>query len=129
MRKIFPVISLFLFYSCVKGYGTAYVENNLTIYCTNNSDLSSAKSLAKFWFDNKLIQNKEQFIRINVIPNKPRQIQLIANNVKIAKQLSYEELSKLQWLENQLNSTIFKDSKIDVVVCDNRFNVINDLNY
>jgi hypothetical protein len=129
MRKIFPIVVLLIFYSCVKGYGTAYVENNLTIYYTNNSDLQFAKRLAKFWFENKLIQNKQQFIRINALPNKSRQIQLITNDIKTAKQIGFEELSKLQMLENQLNSTIFKDAKIDVVICDNRFNVLNDLNY
>jgi hypothetical protein len=129
MIKIIPIIGLLILFSCVKGYGTAYVKNNLTVYYTIDSDLDYSKKIAQFWFDNKLIQNKEQFIRICNPPNQAKQIQLIAIDVLDAKKLDFEELNRLQELENQLNATIFKSSKIDVVLCDNRFNVINDLNY
>jgi hypothetical protein len=43
--------------------------------------------------------------------------------------LKFEEIEEIQKLENDLNKTIFKENKVDVVICDSRFNVTNDLNY
>jgi hypothetical protein len=129
MIKIFPIFFFLILFSCVKGYGVAYVKNNLTVYYTIDSDLQSAKLLADFWFNNQLINNKKQFLRINYVPNKPRQIQLVANDPIAAKKMNFEELNLLQNIENQLNESIFKTAKIDLVLCDNRFNVVNDLNY
>jgi len=118
-----------IFSSCSKGYGTAYIQKNLTVYYTNDKDLDSAKKLADYWFDQKLIGNKPQTIRLVYNDKKPRQVQLLANEISQVKSLDFKELKALQDLENDLNKTVFKNSEIDVVICDSRFNVINDLNF
>jgi hypothetical protein len=115
--------------SCSKGYGTSYIQKNLTIYYTNKNDLKLAKSLADYWFTNGLIGEKKQAIRLFLLDNKSRQVQLIALKKIDANSLKFEEIEEIQKLENDLNKTIFKDNKVDVVICDSRFNVTNDLNY
>jgi hypothetical protein len=115
--------------SCSKGYGTSYIQKNLTIYYTNKNDLKLAKSLADYWFTNGLIGEKKQAIRLFNLDNKNRQVQLIALKKIDANSLKFEEIEEIQKLENDLNKTIFKDNKVDVVICDSRFNVTNDLNY
>jgi hypothetical protein len=115
--------------SCSKGYGTSYIQKNLTIYYTNKNDLKLAKSLADYWFTNGLIGEKKQAIRLFLLDNKNRQVQLIALKKIDANSLKFEEIEEIQKLENDLNKTIFKDNKVDVVICDSRFNVTNDLNY
>jgi hypothetical protein len=115
--------------SCSKGYGTSYIQKNLTVYYTNKNDLKLAKSLADYWFTNGMIGEKKQAIRLFNLDNKNRQVQLIALKKIDANSLKFEEIEEIQKLENDLNKTIFKDNKVDVVICDSRFNVTNDLNY
>ncbi len=115
--------------SCSKGYGTSYIQKNLTVYYTNRNDLKLAKKLADYWFVNGLIGVKSQSIRVFNVDNKNRQVQLIALKKLDVNSLKFEEIEEIQKLENDLNKTIFKDNKVDVVICDSRFNVTNDLNY
>jgi len=115
--------------SCSKGYGTSYIQKNLTVYYTNRNDLKLAKKLADYWFVNGLIGDKAQTIRVFNVDNKNRQVQLIALKKLDVNSLKFEEIEEIQKLENDLNKTIFKDNKVDVVICDSRFNVTNDLNY
>lgn len=115
--------------SCLKGYGTSYIQKNLTVYYTNRNDLKLAKKLADYWFVNGLIGDKAQTIRVFNVDNKNRQVQLIALKKLDVNSLKFEEIEEIQKLENDLNKTIFKDNKVDVVICDSRFNVTNDLNY
>lgn len=115
--------------SCSKGYGTSYIQKNLTVYYTNKNDLKLAKKLADYWFVNGLIGDKAQTIRVFNVDNKNRQVQLIALKKLDVNSLKFEEIEEIQKLENDLNKTIFKDNKVDVVICDSRFNVTNDLNY
>jgi hypothetical protein len=82
--------------SCSKGYGTSYIQKNLTVYYTNKNDLKLAKSLADYWFENGLIGDKAQTIRVFNVDNN-RQVQLIALKKIDANSLKFEE-----------NDTLFK---------------------
>lgn len=115
--------------SCSKGYGTSYIQKNLTVYYTNKNDLKLAKYLADYWFANDLIGEKAQTIRLFNSDDKNRQVQLIALKELDVNSLKFEEIEEIQKLENDLNKTIFKENKVDVVICDSRFNVTNNLNY
>lgn len=131
MRRTFfvSIILISIVSSCAKGYGTAYIQKNLTIYYINNKDINLVKSLSNYWFEHKLIGRKSQSLRLYHDNNKVNQLQLISNDLVNVKKLNFEEIKALQELENDLNKTIFQNNKIDLVVCDSRFNVVNDLNY
>ena len=130
MKVYIGLISLiFLFFSCAKGYGTTYVSENLTIYYTIPSDLNQVKALAVFWKQNELIGKKNQSLRLFKLENGPYQVQLIAIKNEDSKTLKFDEIKMLQELENQLNKEVFQKNKIDLVICDSRFKVLNNLNY
>jgi hypothetical protein len=116
-------------FSCSKGYGTSYVQKNLTVYYTNNNDLNLVQKLADYWFSNGLIGTKAQTIRLITEGKNNRQLQLIAVKNLDVKSLKFDDISKLQTLENELNQTIFKGNEVDVVLCNSRFIVTNNLNY
>ncbi len=116
-------------FSCSKGYGTSYVQKNLTVYYTNNNDLNLVQKLADYWFLNGLIGAKAQTIRLITEGENNRQLQLIAVKNLDVKSLKFDDISKLQTLENELNQTIFKGNEVDVVLCNSRFIVTNNLNY
>ena len=130
MKVYIGLISLiFLFFSCAKGYGTTYVSENLTIYYTIPSDLNQVKALAVFWKKNELMGKKNQSLRLFKLENGSYQVQLIAAKNEDSKTLKFDEIKMLQELENQLNKEVFQKNKIDLVICDSRFKVLNNLNY
>ena len=130
MKKILIVVFFLttILFSCTQGYGTAYSRKKLTIYYTNNKDLDAVKKLADFWFSKALISNKPQSIRFLNI-DTVRQVQLIQSPNFTTKTLNFESIKNLQELEDNLNETVFFKNNVDVVICDSRFNVINNLNY
>lgn len=130
MKVYIGLISLiFLFFSCAKGYGTTYVSENLTIYYTIPRDLNQVKALAVFWKENELMGKKNQSLRLFKLENGSYQVQLIATKNEDSKTLKFDEIKMLQELENQLNKEVFQENKIDLVICDSRFKVLNNLNY
>jgi len=130
MKKILYIIFVIsaILVSCTQGYGTAYIRKNLTIYYTNTKDLEVVKKLAGYWFENKLITDKQQTIRVFHV-DSVCQLQLIHSTNFNSKKMNFEAIKNLQLLEDDLNRTIFSMNKIDVVICDTRFNVQNNLNY
>ena len=123
------LLLVLLFFSCAKGYGTTYVSENLTIYYTTPSDLQQVKALALFWKKNELMGTKNQSLRLFKLDNGSYQVQLIASKNEDSKTLKFDEIKMLQELENQLNKEVFQKNKIDLVICDSRFKVLNNLNY
>lgn len=130
MKKIVisNLIILSLVLSCAKGYGTAYIQKNLTIYYTNDKELSNVKKLADYWFSHELISEKSQTIRF-FYTDSISQVQLIKVSGFNAKSPDFDVIKDLQTLEDDLNRTVFFKNKVDIVICDSRFNVVNDLNY
>jgi hypothetical protein len=114
--------------SCTKGYGTVHVQKNLTIYYNNNKDVNTVKELANYWISRKLILDKPQTIRY-FHADTICQLQLIKTPSFNPKTLNFDAIKELQNLEDELNGTIFSKNKVDVVICDSRFNVLNNLNY
>ncbi len=119
----------FLFFACAKGYGTSFVSGDITIYYNAPSELNEVKILADFWTKNGISGNKKQFLRLYKTDKGDRQLQIIATKPEMGKALKFEEIKLLQELENKLNKEVFIKDKIDLVICDSRFTVLNDLNY
>lgn len=114
--------------ACAKGYGDAYIQKNLTVYYNNEKDMNSAKKLSDYWISRGLILDKPQTIRY-FHTDSVSQVQLIKTPNSNVKTLNFGAIKELQSLEDELNNIIFSKNKIDIVICDSRFNVINNLNY
>jgi hypothetical protein len=123
------LFTVFIVSSCAKGYGTAYVSGNVSIYYYSPNDLNQVKTLAEFWNRNNLAKKKKQFLRVFKTGKGNFQLQLIASKSELANNLKFDEIKLLQELENKLNKEVFTQNKIDLVICDSRFTVLNDLNF
>jgi hypothetical protein len=123
------LFSVLILLSCAKGYGTAYVSGDVSIYYYSPEDLNQVKALAEFWNRNNLSNKKKQFLRIVKTDKGNYQLQLIAFKSELAQRLKFDEIKLLQGLENKLNKEVFTQNKIDLVICDSRFTVLNDLNF
>jgi uncharacterized protein YdiU (UPF0061 family) len=86
------------------------------------------KKLADYWFSHELISEKSQTIRF-FFTDSISQVQLIKVPGFNAKSPDFDVIKDLQTLEDDLNRTVFFKNKVDIVICDSRFNVVNDLNY
>jgi hypothetical protein len=130
MKKnlFFAFILILVIYSCAKGYGTTFIKNNLTIYYNNEKELNVVRKLADYWFSHELISEKPQTIRF-LHSDSISQVQLIKKPTFNAESMDFESIKNLQALEDDLNLRVFSKNKVDVVICDSRFNVVNDLNY
>lgn len=130
MRILFIICLIYIevISACAKGYGAAYIQKNLTVYYNNEKDMNSAKKLADYWISRGLILDKPQTIRY-FHTDSVSQVQLIKTPNFSAKALNFDALKKLQSIEDDLNQTIFLRNKVDIVICDSRFNVINNLNF
>ena len=123
------LLPLIFLSSCAKGYGTAYVSEDVTIYYYSPKDLNQVKLLADFWKKNVLSKDKKQSLHLFRTEKGVYQLQLIASKSEFAKKLEFDEIKLLQDLENKLNKEVFTQNKIDLVICDSRFTVLNDLNF
>lgn len=130
MRLLFFICLIFIevISSCAKGYGSVYVQKNLTIYYNNDKEVNIVKELANYWISHNLILDKPQTIRY-YHSDSVSQVQLIKTPNFNVKTLNFDAIKELQSLEDELNHIIFSKNKIDIVICDSRFNVINNLNY
>ncbi len=126
---IIVLFTVFIVSSCAKGYGTTYVSGDVSIYYYSPEDLNQVKALAEFWNRNNLSNKKKQFLRIVKTDKGNYQLQLIASNSELAHRLKFDEIKLLQELENKLNMEVFTQNKTDLVICDSRFTVLNDLNF
>ena len=123
------LFTVFIVSSCAKGYGTAYVTGNVSIYYYSPNDLNQVKTLAEFWNRNNLSKKKKQFLRVFKTDKGNYQLQLIVSKSELVHNLKFDEIKLLQELENKLNKEVFTQNKIDLVICDSRFTVLNDLNF
>jgi hypothetical protein len=110
------LFTVFIVSSCAKGYGTAYVSGNVSIYYYSPSELNQVKTLAEFWIKNNLAKKKKQFLRVFKTDKGNYQLQLIVSKSELANKLKFDELKLLQELENKLNKEIFIQNKIDLVI-------------
>ena len=123
------LFTVFIVSSCAKGYGTVYVTGNVSIYYYSPNDLNQVKTLAEFWNRNNLSKKKKQFLRVFKTDKGNYQLQLIVSKSELAHNLKFDEIKLLQELENKLNTEVFTQNKVDLVICDSRFTVLNDLNF
>lgn len=123
------LFTVFIVSSCAKGYGKVYVTGNVSIYYYSPNDLNQVKTLAEFWNRNNLSKKKKQFLRVFKTDKGNYQLQLIVSKSELVHNLKFDEIKLLQELENKLNKEVFTQNKIDLVICDSRFIVLNDLNF
>lgn len=128
-RFLFGLYLFSVLSACSAGYGNKLEGKNLNVYFVDQKDEALAQKLGKFWKENQLVGQSEQNIRI-VNRKGFYDVQIIATDQGEGPDLVFIEMKLLIQLRQQLDTTVFKDTKgCRLVICDGRFKpqyVIND---
>lgn len=79
-----------------------------------------AVEIVNFWKDEGLLTNKKQDVKL-VRAKGGYALYLIAPVRKSAEDMSFEEIQALTILREKLNKTIFTDTGVDIIICDEMF--------
>jgi hypothetical protein len=113
--------------SCTGESGNKITGGNLSVYFDDASDKEVAKKIAVFWKDHKLLTGKEQDIKL-IRSGEVHQLYLIAVDEKEAVNLSFRELKALTELQNLINEDSLSSMPIEIVVCDDQFKPLMNIN-
>lgn len=113
--------------SCSNEYGHQVVGGNLTVYFTDENDEKLAAEIAKFWKNNELLTEQPQDIQLNH-HKSGYQLCLIAKEKSGVKNMPFEERKALLELQKQLQNEVFGDNDLELLICDNHFKPIYNIN-
>lgn len=128
MRKQFALyFSILIFTSCTGDYGSKVIGENLTVYFQDNRDEAKATDLAKYLKKRKLLSGEKQDVQLVRIEDKYL-VKVIANDIENAKKMPFDERSLLLNLQKELQDSVFSKTIVKLVICNNEFETIYDLN-
>lgn len=118
-----------LLISCTKGHGNKLTDDAIDVYFEFQEDEITANKLGKFWKEKGLTGERKQTIRLTKDEDF-FYVQIIANEPKNSGQMPFNELSLLMKLQQELDTTVFKDlSSCQIVICDGSFKPITNINH
>lgn len=124
------IIFLFLFtalFACSDKHGNKVKGGNLTVYFTNEEDKSLATDLAILWKNNDLLTDESQDLQISRI-GKGYVVNIIAREPKEVSKMTFAEHKALVDLQKMIRDSVFKEKSVDLIVCDNQFKPILNIN-
>lgn len=121
------VFFLGIFSSCSSGFGNKLQGEKLEIYFPNKDDEQIADQLGKFWHRKGLIGSKKQSIQL-VKTEAYYKLKLIASETFDPQTFPVEERILLLDLQRELNDSIFAKTPCRIVICNNEFKELFDIN-
>lgn len=113
--------------SCASEQGSKVTGGNLSVYFDNDKDQELATEIAHFWQANDLIADQPQDIKLTRY-KKGYRLALIARDKEDAKIMMFKERKALMDLQSMLKDSIFQDKKFEIIVTDDRFKPIVNIN-
>ena len=127
MKKIIFILLITLLASCAQDEGHKITGGNLTVHFEDANDQALATEIAHFWKDNDLIASQPHDIKLSKHKDGYR-LGLIAGNKEDAKNMIFKERKALQDLQNMLKDSIFQTKTIEIIITDDRFKPIFNIN-
>ena len=124
------IIFLFLFitlFACSDEYGNKVKGGNLTVYFVNEKDQSLASDLAVFWKNNDLLIEVPQDLQI-LRKGDGYTVNIIAREPNKIKNMTFEERKALIDLQAMIRDSVFKEKNVDLIICDDQFKPILNIN-
>jgi hypothetical protein len=113
--------------SCQQNYGNKLESNELDLYYTRIEDEALAREVGNYWKENDLLSQQKQSIQLDFI-NKTYYLNLITKDTANLKNISFDERNILITLQNELRKEIFSELNFSLVLCDNQFKPLYDIN-
>ncbi|MBU2020214.1 MAG: hypothetical protein KJ941_11270 [Bacteroidetes bacterium] len=120
----FLLIGLF---SCQQNYGNKLESNELDLYYTRIEDENFARQVGNYWKNNNFLNDQKQSLQLDFIENT-YYLKLISKDTSSLKNMSFEERNILITLQNDLRKEIFPKHNFNLVLCDNQFKPLYDIN-
>jgi hypothetical protein len=115
--------------SCSKGHGNKLTDDAIDVYFEFKEDETTANKLGKFWKEKGLTGERKLTIRLTK-DDEFYYVQIIANDPKNTKEMPFNELALLMKLQQEMDTTVFKDlSSCQIVICDGSFKPITNINH
>jgi hypothetical protein len=127
LKKLLTLILLTVLIGCTEEYGDKAVGGNLSVYYLNEKDADLASDLVYFYRDNDLIASEPHQMQISR-SGKKYLVSIIAQDEKQVKNMSFEERKALFDLQTMIRDSVFKDKKVELIICDNQFKPILNIN-
>ena len=128
MIKQFVLIFLASFlFSCSGEYGHKVMGENLTVYFISEGDEELATSLAKYMKKRQLLSGEKQDVQL-VKEGKKHYLKVIASETASVKEMPISERSLLLTLQKELQDSIFTNTQFSLVICNDKFETIYNIN-
>ena len=112
--------------SCGTDYGNQVQGGNLTVFFNEVEDQEFAERIALYWKDNQLMTESKQDLQLFHTGAK-FELRLIANDPSTTTQMPFDERKLLMDLQGELRTHLALQ-QLDLVICDNEFEPIYNIN-
>lgn len=109
-----------VFVACNENATSEVSGGYFTVHFENPEDKELAVEIVNFWKQEDLMTSKKQDVKL-VRSKGGYALYLIAPGRKSAEEMSFEEIQALIILQEELNKTIFKDTGVNIVICNEMF--------
>ena len=127
MKRVIAYCFIFLLFGCSSDFGNKIIGGNLTVYYIEESDIDKAEEIAIFWKNNQLIPDEKQDVQL-IKFEKEYKLKIISNDIDNTKNMSFDERKLLLELQKNIKKAIFPDNTFELVICNNKFEPIYNLN-
>lgn len=123
----FILLTFFGLTSCQQNYGNRLESNELNVYYSHNQDEELARKVAVYWKENDFLTQTKQTLRLNREGDVVH-FQLLVSDKESIKELSFDERKQLLGLQKDVQRKAFGDTQVELVICDNQFVELYNIN-
>ena len=116
-----------MFTSCSGDYGNKIIGEELSVFFVNSEDEQLAVDLAKYLKSRKLLSGNKQDVQL-IRKGEGHIVKVIAVDPKDAKNMPLNERMLLLELQKELQDSVFTNNSVELMVCNEKFEPIYDLN-
>lgn len=125
LTKLFLCVLILV--SCVDDHGNRVEGGELTVYFDRNEDLQLATAVAAFWKENNLLTGIKQDLKL-FYQDSTHYIYLIKRDDAEIVSFDIKERKLLLELQSQLQDSLFKKSSLELVISDDHFKPLMNIN-
>jgi hypothetical protein len=114
-------------FSCSQDYGNLLESDELNMYYSHPKIEEKAREVATYFKENNLIGSKKQFLRLEELKSGFT-LFMIASEGFDKEKISFDEKKTLLDFQKNLQKGLFPNNNFRIVISDNQFQPIWDIN-
>lgn len=121
------LVSVTLLVSCVDDHGNRVEGGELSVYFDRDSDIQKAKDIAAYWKENDLLTGVEQDLKLT-FQDSTFYLYLIKRKELELGSLDFQERKLLIQLQSDLQDSLFKGESLELIISDDHFKPLMNIN-